>query len=414
MSNGTLLVMGNTAATPWARDQLRRLSEQTRRRGVRLLGADTADNLRRATARDLALVDDALVLDVHDGEACRAWAAATRPPVDAVVTIRELAVHSTALIAAELKLAGNDPEAVLRIRNKDLCRQRLREAGFPQPLTALCRDAGEAGRFMRGTGPGPWIVKPRDGLAGIGVSLVDGPGQLPAALEAFASPPPALGPLPPSPYFLIETFVDGEEYSAEGVMTGGVPHVLALTRKGTGPGFVETSQRVPAGLGEPLADEARTAVARALTTVGVTHGIFHVEFWLTASGIVLGELHDRGGGDYIHALVEHTRPGLEFYGTLVDDLLGRVPPPVPAATGSARAEFLLAPPGRLRAVRGWPELVRHPAVVAAHLQVAPGDVIGRARDSYSRSGVLVVGADTPDGADALATALASRIIFDTD
>ncbi|MCD9145414.1 ATP-grasp domain-containing protein [Streptomyces albireticuli] len=413
MSEATLLVMGNTAMTPWARDQIRRLSEQARRRGVRLLGADTAANLRRAAPEELSLVDEVVALDVYDADACRAWAAG-RPRVDAVLTIRELSVLPAALTAEALGLPGNDPDAVRRVRNKDLCRKRLREAGLPQPLTALCRDAADAARFMRDTGPGPWIVKPRDGLAGIGVSRVDGPRELPAALARFAAPPPAMGPLPASPYFLTETFVEGDEYSAEGVVTGGEPQVLALTRKGTADGFVEVSQRVPAGLDGPTAARARDAVGRALTAAGVTRGIFHVEFWVTSSGIVLGELHDRGGGDYIHALVEHTRPGLELYGALIDDLLGDAPRPVPEPAGSARAEFLLAPAGRLRAVRGWEEVARHPAVVAAHLQVTPGDVLGRANDSYSRSGVFVATADTPDGVDTLAAALASRIVFDTE
>lgn len=412
MPDVTLLVMGSTAMTPWGRDQIRRLSRQARRRGARLLGADTPENLRAAPEEQHSLVDDVVELDVHDPAACRAWAARTRPRVDAVLTIRELSVLPTAVVCDELGLRGNTPEAVTLIRNKDLCRQRLREAGFAQPLTELCKDAADAERFMDGTGPGPWIVKPRDGLASIGVSRVDRPEQLAGALAKFAAPPAAMGSLPPSPYFLVETYVEGEEYSAEGVVTGGVPRVLALTRKGMAHGFVEVSQRVPAGLDAATASAAGEAVAGALTAAGVRHGVFHVEFWVTAAGIVLGELHDRGGGDYIHALVEHTRPGLELYGTLVDDLLGRGAGPLPGAAGAARAEFLVAPPGRLRAVRGWDEIGRHPAVIAAHLQVAPGDTIGAAKDSYTRSAVFVAGGDSPDDIDALVTGLASGVVFD--
>ncbi|WP_171163455.1 ATP-grasp domain-containing protein [Streptomyces sp. I05A-00742] len=413
MTEAMLLVLGSTALTPWGRDQIRRLCHQARRRGLALIGADTPENLRKATRDELARVDTVLPLDVHDADACRAWAA-TGPAVAAVVTIRELSVLPAAVIARELGIAGNDPEAVHRVRNKDLCRDRLREAGFPQPRTALCADAADAERFLRATGPGPWIVKPRDGLAGIGVSRVDGPDGLPAALAAFGAPPAAMGALPASAGFLVETFVEGAEFSAEGVLVGGVPRVLALTRKGTGEGFVETSQRVPSGLDKATAEEAADAVARALTAVGVTRGVFHVEFWVTADGIVLGELHDRGGGDYIHALVEHTRPGLELYGTLIDDLLGRTPAPVPEAVGAARAEFPLAPPGRLRAVHGWDALSRHPSVLAAHLRVAPGDVIGPARDSYTRPAVFVAGAEDADAVDALVAELTAGVTFETE
>ncbi|MBC2875414.1 MULTISPECIES: ATP-grasp domain-containing protein [Streptomyces] len=413
MADVTLLVMGNTGMPAWGQDQIRRLSEQARRRGVTLVGADTPENLRSATARDLAHVDEVVALDVHHPEACRAWAA-TRPPVDAVLTVRELSVLPTAVIAQELGLAGNDPDAVRCVRTKDLCRQRLREAGFPQPRTAVCSGVAEAERFLAETGPGPWVVKPRDGLASIGVSLIDGPGQLPEAVRKFRLPSEAMSPLPASPYFLVETFVAGDEYSAEGIVLGGEPQVLALTRKAVTDGFISTSQQQPAGLAPATDRLARDTVARGLKAVGITRGVFHIELWVTATGIVLGEFHCRGGGDFIHALVEHTRPGLELYGTLVDDLLGRTPPPLPAPGRAARVDFLFAPPGRLRAVRGWDELAAHPAVLAADLRVRPGDVIPPEKDSFTRSGVFVTGADSPAERDEIATRLAGRVVFDTE
>ncbi len=411
MSSPRVLVVGSTVITSWGRDQIRRLSEQARRRGVTLIGADTPGNLASAGPEELARVDEIVALDVHDAQACRNWIAGRRD-LDAVLTIRELAVYPTAVMARELGLPGNDPEVVHRIRNKDLCRERLREAGFPQPVTAICQDSDDALRFMARTAPGPWVVKPRDGLASIGVSRIEGPGDLPEALRKFGTPPSAMGSLPPSAEFLIETFVEGEEYSAEGVMMGGVPQVLALTRKALAEGFIELRHVVPAGLDGAVAGAAREAVAGALTAAGVTRGIFHVEFWVTSDGIVLGELHDRPGGDFIHTLVEHTRPGFELYGALVDDLLGRPPEPVPAAKGAAGAAFVLSHPGKLRAVRGWRELTEHPAVLAADLRVAAGDEVAPVTDSFGRHGVFVVSADTAGEVDALLTELTAAVEFD--
>src|SRR5947208_194045 len=77
---------------------------------------------------------------------------------------------------------------------------------------------------------GPWVVKPRDGMGSVGVSLVDSVDALPAALDLLPSGVP----------FLVETFVTGREFSAEGLLVGGRPTVLALTAKTTGAGFVET------------------------------------------------------------------------------------------------------------------------------------------------------------------------------
>ena len=413
MVDTTLLIMGCVGGASWVRDEMRRLGGQARERGIRLLGADTWSNLRAATADELACVDEVVPLDVYDPNACREWAA-TRPDVDGVLTIRELAVFSTAVIAKALSVAGNEPDAVRLIRNKDLCRDRLREVGFPQPVTALCSDADDAELFMRETGPGPWIVKPRNGLASIGVSVVERPKDIPAALHKFGAPPPSVGTFTASQYFLIETFVDGEEFSAEGVLIGGVPQVLALTRKTTVEGFIGLSQRVPADLDDATARAASNAVAQALTAVGITWGIFHVEFWVTESRIVLGEFHARPGGDFIHALVEYSRPGIELFGMLIDDLLGRTPEPIPDCTRSAGAEFIFIQPGRLRAVHGWEQLTRHPAVLAADLQVAPGDLIQPSTDSFTRPGVFVVGADTPAELDQLITTLKSNVTFDLD
>ncbi|MEV4754553.1 ATP-grasp domain-containing protein [Micromonospora sp. NPDC049559] len=413
MASPKLLVIGNTVLTSWGRDQIRRLSEQARRRGITLIGADTPANLEHASAEELARVDEIVPLEVHDPAACAVWAA-TRTDIDAVLTIRELAVFSTAVLARELGLAGNSPEAVNLIRNKDLCRERLRAAGFRQPAVALCESAEDAERFMRDNAPGPWIVKPRNGLASIGVSRLDSVADLPAALARFGAPPSAMGSLPARTEFLIETFVSGEEFSAEGVMVGGVPQVLALTSKSVADGFVEVGHRVPAGLDHATTVEVVDAVQRALLAAGIARGIFHVEFWTTDEGVVLGELHDRPGGDFIHALVEHTRPGLELYGTLVDDLLGATPALVPASRGAAGAEFLFCPPGNLRAVHGWAELTAHPNVLAADLTIAPGDVVHPVADAFGRHGAFVVGADTAEEVDKLIAELKAQVVFDVE
>ncbi|WP_255949819.1 ATP-grasp domain-containing protein [Streptomyces odontomachi] len=413
MTSQTILVVGNTVIMPWGRDQIRRLSEQARNRGLRIIGADTKENLARASADELSRVDEVVCLDVHDAEACRSWAAG-RSDIDAILTIRELAVYSTAVMARELGLPGNDPEAVHRIRNKDLCRRRLVEAGLPQPRTAVCGSAADAEAFMAQTGPGPWIVKPRDGLASIGVTKIDSVSELPAALDRLGTPPSAMGNLSGAGGFLLETFVQGEEYSAEGVMVGGVPHVLAVTRKETMPGFVEMGHHVPAGIDSSTAAEAGAAVSAALLAVGVTRGIFHVEFWVTDHGVVLGELHDRPGGDYIHALVEATRPGLELYGKLIDDLLDRPQRPLPASRGSATTTFLNAAPGRLTAVRGWKELQDTPGVLAADLEVSVGDEIERVTDCFGRHAVFAVRAPEPAGAAGLAARLRESVVFETE
>lgn len=380
MTSPRVLLLGCASPTPHGRDQMRRLSRQARRRGVHLIGADTPENLRLAPTD---LVDEVIELPVHDVAACRLWAA-TRPRLDAVLTYREMCVEPVAAISDELGIAGNDPQSAYLIRHKDLARTRLREAGLAQPATLLTDDPRQTVAFMAQTGTGPWIVKPRAGMGSAGVSLVKHVDDLPAAMAALG------GEIP----FLVETYVSGREYSAEGLMIGSVPYPLAITEKFTNAGFVETGHRVPADLDEATSQQARESVERALVAAGITRGIFHVEFWVTGDGVVLGELHARPGGDFIHALVEQSRPGLELYGTLIDDLLGNGCARIPDQTAAGGADYLFLPPGRVRSVHGWDEVLRDPAVIGANLSIKPGDRIEAVTSSSNRHGVIAVtGAD---------------------
>ncbi|MEV5599009.1 ATP-grasp domain-containing protein [Streptomyces sp. NPDC052496] len=385
-----VLVVGCTSASAHGQDQLRRLAGQAASRNVRLIGADTPDVLRTDVWRMPA--HETVPVELADPDALAAFAA-SRPGLAAVLTVKEGGVLPTAVLARELGVAGNDPHAVRTIRTKDLAREVLREAGFAQPACTVAAGAAEARAFLdERAGRGPWIVKPRDGMGSAGVSLVKTPDDLPAALEALGGAAP----------FLVEEFVQGEEFSAEGVLIGGRARLVGVTRKRTGHGFVETGHRMPAGLAPETEATACAEVARAVSAVGVTHGVVHVEFWITPEGdVVLGELHARPGGDFIHALVEHTRPGFSLYGALLDDLLGEPPSPVPAPGRAAGSRFLVFGPGRVRAVEGWERAAATPGLLAARLDVAPGDVLGAVRNSADRHGVLVAGAGSPEAVDAV-------------
>lgn len=390
MADRTLLVLGCASVTPHGRDQMRRLSDQARRRGVHVLGADTAANLAKA---DLAgLVGESVVLDVHSPATVREWAA-SRVDVGAVLTFREMCVESVAAAAAALGVAGNEPDVVHTIRTKDLCREALRAQGFRQPECAVVASFEQARAFLARR-RGPWVVKPRDGMGSVGVSLVDSVDALPAALDVLPSEVP----------FLVETFVTGREFSAEGLLVGGRPTVLALTAKTTGAGFVETGHRMPAE-----SALARAEVERAVTAVGLTHGVFHVEFWVDGTDVVLGEVHARPGGDFIHAMVEHVRPGLELYGALMDDLFGEPAAELPAVAAAAGVEFLVLPPGEVLSVQGWDDVLADPAVIAADLSVRAGDVLGPVRGSADRHGVLVVGGPNAAAVDQTLRRLADTV-----
>ncbi|MEY9929863.1 hypothetical protein ABH926_004503 [Catenulispora sp. GP43] len=411
-----LLFVGGARPVPISTVMAEQALAQARARGIRTHVVNRPDALA-GTPTVSAAADAVSAVDFVPPELVVAWArsrAREGERFDAVFALQEMAQVAVAEVARALGAPGNEPEAVRRIRTKDLCRAALAEAGFAQPAVRLCADAQAAADFLeqssqssqssQASKPGPWVVKPRDAMGSIGVSLVREAADLPGAIEA----------LPDDAPFLIEEFVEGPEFSVEGVFLGGEPRILAVTAKEKAPPpfFVEVGHVLPAEISETDHDRIRDRVVAALSTLGLRAGAFHVELWLTADGPVLGEVHGRFGGDWIHTMLQHAIPDLEVFGLVFEDLLG-----LPGThtsltpTRGAAVRYLVPPPGRVTAIEGWEEVLAHPALLHAQLLVAPGDIIKPLRQSSDRAGFVVVGADDPALARKLAAELVDSVRF---
>jgi len=399
-----LMLCGGASTVPLSVDVAEMALAQAAKRGLRTLVTNQEATLA-ATPAVTGAATAARAVDFEDPAASSAWArqaAAAGEEFDLVLGVREMAQAATAEIAAALGLPGNPPHAVHRVRNKDLCRAALAEAGFRQPQVRLCRDAAEAAEFLRQVG-GPWVVKPRDQMGSEGVSRVNDAAGLVRAIAELPTPGP----------FLVEQFVEGPEYSVEGVFLDGVPTVLAVTEKEKSepPYFVELGHVLPAPLPADTSERIGKEVGAALLALGLRYGLFHVELWLSPDRIVLGEVHVRNGGGWIHRMLAHAIPGLEMFGLVYDNALGRPVPEVTAPTRGAAARFLTAPPGRLIAIEGWDEVLDNPAVLYAELTVRPGELIRPLRSGEDRLGAIVVGAANAEDARALVRELAARVRF---
>lgn len=401
----TVLVIGGAAPreSGFVRDICERAMDQFLARGATVILTDTKKNL--AAAPELvARAADSHELDYADSAACRDWATdfARHNPADAVVGFREYAAASVAEVAAALGLPGNRPEAVRRVRTKDECREFLRRHGLRQPQLALCATEDEAVEFLAAHGPDV-VVKPRRGSSSEGVRQVSDPAAMAAAFRDA---------LDADGLVLVEEFVHGAEFSVEGIFEAGAPHVLAVTRKHLAPGgFVEIGHVMPAPLPDAVEAEIRATVIRALGVLGLERGHFHVECWVTDSGVVLGEVHARQPGDWLHAMLEWIHPGLELYGRWLDDLLG-----VPAATAlplrparGAAARFLAPPAGVVRTVDGWSELAAHPSLLAASCALFPGSAVRPVSSNLDRYGAVVVGTEDAPTAESLAERLVTGL-----
>ncbi|MFE7616022.1 ATP-grasp domain-containing protein [Streptomyces sp. NPDC057496] len=400
MSTRSLLVIGGAGPSALSIDACRRALLQGRARGLRVtLTAVSAAAPEIRALEDAA--DELVETDLRDPGQRRAFLEGRND--DLVFGVRDAMQIAVAETAEALGAPGNPVAAVRRAVTKDLARACLREAGLAQPDVALCRGPADALAFLERT-TGPWVVKPRNATGSLGVTRLTGTGGLAEALDR----------LPDPAEFLVETFVPGEEYSVEGVFLGGEPVVLACTakRKLDGPGFVETGHTLPAALSAEDEERLTAEVGRALRALGLCSGVFHVEAWLDKGAVVVGETHTRVGGDWIHSMVEWSRPGTELFDLVYADMLGERPPALRPVRRGAAAVYLTPPPGQVRAVDGWREATSAPEVLHAELAVGAGGTVSACRSSGDRVGVIVAG--TPSGtgeAESLARRLCASVVF---
>lgn len=239
--------------------------------------------------------------------------------------------------------------------------------------------------------------------------------------ELFDIPPTALA----------EEYIDGPEFSAEGVVAGGSYHLVGITAKSSGdaPYFDEIGHLFPAArLPVRTEQQIGAVLAAAHRALGLCNGVTHTEFRVDDAGVCLMELNARIPGGHIPELVELVT-GVDLVESAARVACGALstaelalPPTAPASGASASSSVaaacaavvhLTAPAHclgtRFRALRvPDPQPAR---LHATHLHVHPGDPIQASRSSgETRLGSAILVAD--DQAS-LATGIA-RVRADTE
>lgn len=100
---------------------------------------------------------------------------------------------------------------------------------------------------------------------------------------------------------LVQEILDGPEFSVEVISVNGMVHVLCVTDKITTHGdfFAEVGHILPSCVDKITEDKISRVAVKAVTALGVTDGVAHVEVILTSTGPKIVEVGARLPGDYI-------------------------------------------------------------------------------------------------------------------
>ncbi|WP_418958908.1 ATP-grasp domain-containing protein [Streptomyces tritici] len=364
-------------------DEGRRVADVVRELATEIITVDTNDN----TALEAAVVE-----------------AHRRHPIHAVVAGGEYYVPAAALLSARLGLPGLNPAAVDKVRHKARMREAVAEAGLEVPRFTVVRDPADlddACAYVRF----PAVIKPVDSGGSVHVSRVDSVAEARAAMDAMHAEEGLEFDRPLTTDAILEQYVPGTEYSADGYVHDGKAVVVAVTRKllGPEPRFLELGHLTPAPLDEATREDITAYALRVVEAVGITTGPFHCELRLSEGRPVLMEIAARLPGDKITELME-LATGLVLPGRVLADITGADPvaaqahrEPVAKAAG---IRFLTASgAGSYARLDGWDELTAEPWVLAGHVLVQPGAGIKTDEADYScRIAAVVFTADSPEEA----------------
>jgi biotin carboxylase len=288
----------------------------------------------------------------------------------------------------------------IRATNKLRQREALAEAGVPQPRWEIASQNGPEP-------PLPAVVKAADRTARAGLSLVERPSLLPAAIEEARA-------ASRSGAVLVEEYLDGPEVTVSGFSASGefVPLTVTDRISAQGDAFgVPLAHVWPS----PHAEAAAEVSRRAVEALGIEDGPSYTQLRISRGGPEVIQVAARLGGGHDAELVELVT-GVDLNGLALAAALGRpltsgeVITRRQADVGGAATRFLIAGPGLLESVE-VPQGLK--GVVSTRIYHEAGHVFGPLRRATDRAGAVLAAGATRDEALARVEAAAERIRFVT-
>ncbi len=224
---------------------------------------------------------------------------AERHPIDGIVAIGDAPTMTAAFAAERLGLPYHPPHAVDACRNKWISRERFKAAGLAVPWYRRFPTDYDP-PMAAGEVPFPCVLKPLGLSASRGVIRANDKQEFVAAFDRITKLLEAaairISRLDSIQWIQVESYIPGQEFALEGLVTNGQLKTLALFDKPDpleGPFFEETiyvtPSRVPPRDQQAILDCAQSAV----TALGLQHGPIHAEFRFNERGPLVLEVAAR-------------------------------------------------------------------------------------------------------------------------
>lgn len=309
----------------------------------------------------------------------------------AVVALTEKAVVPAAMIRQALGVDGLSIAAAHRCHDKVRMKQTLQAAELRCAPFRLIDASTSAQSLIDELGL-PLVLKQRDSSGSRGTIVARTSEQVAENL---------------TPGWMAEGFIDGYEFSVESLVVDGKPIFTNITEY-LNPGWANI---VPAQNLDAHRDAIEARNRDVIKALGVERGITHHELFITADGLVTGELAARPPGGYLMQLVADAYE-FDMWEALLDVESGQLPEVIQQAK-SVQGMYILHPgEGHCIQITGLEEARLLPNITHIHCSLKPGQFSGpRLGVGQSAACIFARGATRAQVVDALEAARA-QIIFE--
>lgn len=271
-------------------------------------------------------------------------------------------------------------------------KHRFELGDVPHALGRLISKAEEAEGLIF-----PVIVKPRDNSGSRGVKLCRNAKELKASIEE-ALDNSKLNTV------LVEEFIEGPEYSIEGLHYDGKSEVIQFTEKKTTefPYNVELGHIQPANISEDNKRKIREIVAKIGKALNFVNCPSHTELKINERGIFVIETSPRLGGDYITSTLTPLSTGVNLEDELLKIAMGESINPQPKAVQYSGVRFFDFEEGSV--IKNVPDenyVKSRPHVFDFSFNLKEGQTVNRITSSLNRYGHLTITADNREAIEVL-------------
>lgn len=225
--------------------------------------------------------------------------------LNGIIPGSEYHVVIAAQTAHALNLPGHGIETVLALRNKYFMRNMLAKSNMRTPRFHLINSESDLQNAFELVGA-PAVIKPTNLAGSLHVKKINSFSELQSAYANILKNDINEMEHNAQMGLMLEEYIQGKEYSIEGVINNGYIEIISITQKflGDEPHFIEMAHIVEANLNDEKYEAISLYVKQIIETLKVNIGVFHLELRFDENGPVILEIAGRLPGDNICELIK--------------------------------------------------------------------------------------------------------------